>query len=195
MGLSLIVAPAVEPVTLAETKAHLRVDAATDDGLIAGYIQAAVRAAENYIRGKLIRQTWDYTVDYCWPIVSVKGMTRYRIELPLHPVMSVSSVSYVDDNGATQTLSSLLYTVRTDGPVAYVEKAYDSTWPTIRRVPAAITVRFTVGYDAEDVPDEIRTAILLHVEALYDRCDEDAMKACEACRNALLDPYRILRVS
>jgi uncharacterized phiE125 gp8 family phage protein len=193
LGLSLVTAPAVEPVTLLEAKAHLKIDNADDDGLIAGYILAATRDAESYIRGKIIRQTWDYTLDYEWPIVSIRGMARDRIELPFHPVRQVLSVSYVDENGATQTLSPSLYTVRMDTPVAYVEKAYDASWPAIRSVPAAITVRFIAGYDPESVPDEIRTAILLHIESMYDRCDDDT--SCDSCRKALLDPYRQLRVA
>lgn len=195
MGLRLVTGPTIEPVSLAEAKAQLRLTGAEDDGLIAGYILTARRAAESYIRGALITQTWDYTIDYGWPWVNVGGVLRYRIELPLHPVVSVSSVSYVDDDGATQTLSTNLYTVRTDGPVSYIEKAYNQEWPSVRSIPAAITVRFVVGYEPDAVPDEIKTAIMIHVQALYDGCDEDEMALCESCRHSLLDPYRLLRVA
>jgi uncharacterized phiE125 gp8 family phage protein len=193
LGLSLAIAPTVEPVSLAEAKAHLRLDSSDDDGLLAGYILAARRFAEGYIRGAIITQTHDYTVDYCWPLVWAGDYCRERIELPLHPVQSVTSVSYVDENGATQTLSNALYTVHTSGPVAHIEKAYNASWPAVRYVPEAITVRFVCGYLPEKVPDEIRTSILLHVESLYDRCDDKAK--CESCRDALLDPYRVLRVA
>ena len=193
MGLSLIVGPAQEPVSLAEAKAHLRVTEADDDALIAGYILAARRAAESYIRGAIITQTWDYTVDYCWPLVNVRGMSKYRIEIPLHPLQSVSSVSYVDVDGVTQTLAGSLYTVHIRGPVGYIEKAYDETFPDIRSVPEAITVRFVVGYQPDEVPDEIKAAIMLGVERLYDRCGDEG--AVTDARDALLDPYRILRVA
>jgi uncharacterized phiE125 gp8 family phage protein len=184
----------VEPVSLAEAKAHLRITAAEDDALIAGYLLSATRAAEDYVRGKFVTQTWDYTLDYEWPMICGGGYYHYRIELPLHPVVSVSSVSYVDNNGAAQTLSSLLYTVHKNGPVPYIEKAYDSSWPTIRTVPAAITVRFVVGYPVQNVPPEITSAVLLGVEMLYDRNPNDR-EILESARNSLLDPYRMLRVS
>jgi uncharacterized phiE125 gp8 family phage protein len=193
VGLSLVTAPTVEPVSLAEAKAHLRLDNADDDGLLAGYILAARRFAEGYLRGAIITQTWDYTVDHDWPIVWDRCYLRNRIELPLHPVQSVTSVSYKDENGAAQTLSGSLYTLHKSGPVAYIEKAYDAVWPAVRDVPEAITVRFVCGYLPEKVPDEIRTAILLHIESLYDRCDDKAR--CESCRDSLLDPYKILRVA
>jgi uncharacterized phiE125 gp8 family phage protein len=61
----LVTPPTIEPVSLAEAKAHLRVTEADDDALIAGYILAARHAAESYIRGALITQTWDYSLDYC----------------------------------------------------------------------------------------------------------------------------------
>jgi uncharacterized phiE125 gp8 family phage protein len=180
-------------VSLAEAKAHLRVTEADDDALIAGYILAARHAAESYIRGALITQTWDYSLDYCWPVVSVRGMCKYRIELPLHPIQSVTSVSYVDENGTTQTLSPSLYTVHIRGPVADIEKAYDASFPSIRSVPEAITVRFVVGYQQDAVPDGIKAAIMLGIERLYDRCGDEG--AVTDARDALLDPYRLLRVA
>jgi uncharacterized phiE125 gp8 family phage protein len=193
MGLSLVTPPTIEPVSLAEAKAHLRVTEADDDALIAGYILAARHAAESYIRGALITQTWDYSLDYCWPVVSVRGMCKYRTELPLHPIQSVTSVSYVDENGTTQTLSPSLYTVHIRGPVAYIEKAYDQDFPSIRSVPEAITVRFVVGYQPDAVPDPIKAAIMLGIERLYDRCGDEGM--VDQARTALLDPYRVLRVA
>jgi uncharacterized phiE125 gp8 family phage protein len=202
MGLSLVTAPTSEPLSLAEAKAHLRVDITTDDALIAGYILAARKWAEGYVRGCISRQTWDYTLDGNWPLVVVDGVARNRIYLPLHPVrefttdspqVSAITVSYVDDNGATQTLSSALYTVHVDGPVAYIQKAYGASWPTVRDVPEAVTVRFQAGYDADSVPDDLRTAIMLHVELMYDR-DNLSRETLERARDTLLDPHRMLRV-
>lgn len=194
MGLSLVVAPTVEPVSLAEARAHLRLDNTDDDGILAGYILAARRFAEGYIRGAIVTQTWDYTINERWPLMRLEcGYYRHRIELPLHPVQSVTSISYVDDNGVTQSLSGSMYTAHLLGSVPYIDQAYNQSWPSVRAVSDAITVRFVAGYLPEKVPDEIRAAILLHVESLYDRCEDK--DRCEECRNSLLDPYRMLRVA
>lgn len=191
MGLQLVTPPTQEPLSLNEAKAHLRVTEPDDDGLITGYILAARGWAEGHIRSGIMTQTWDYTLDYEWPLVERNGYCGYRIELPLRPVQSVTYVHYVDENGTTQTLSSTLYTVHIKGPVAYIEKAYDASWPSVRWVPDAITVRFVCGYANQLVPDEIRTAIMLKVEALYDRCDE---KSCvQSTAEMLLDPFVVPR--
>jgi len=58
MGTMLLAGPAVEPVTLEETKAHLRVEFADDDALIAGLIKAARDCAESATNRKLITQPW-----------------------------------------------------------------------------------------------------------------------------------------
>ncbi len=192
MGLSLVTGPAVEPVSLAEAKARLRVSTSDDDADLTALLIGARQYAENYIRGALVTQTWDYKLDRGWPMVCVDGYVRQRIELPLHPVQSVTSVSYVDEAGATQTLNSALYTVHIDRPFAYIEKAYDATWPSVRDVSAAVTVRFVAGYLPAVVPDDIKTAILMHVRSIYD-CEEK--ETCETCRDSLLDPYRALAVA
>ncbi len=57
-GLTRVVAPAFEPLTLAETKLYLRVDHSDDDASIARMIQAAREAAEFYLRRSLVTQDW-----------------------------------------------------------------------------------------------------------------------------------------
>ena len=191
MGLSLVTGPATEPVTLAEAKAHLRVTIADDDGLIAGYILAARRYAEGYTRRSFCTQTWDYTIDYCWPWVKRDCYLARRITLPLPPLQSVSSITYVDTDGASQTLASDQYVVKIDDTSGIIEPAYQVTWPEVRYQLSAITVRFVSGWT--QVPDEIRTAIMLHTEILHDRNPSDR-EMLETARDALLDPYRVLRV-
>jgi uncharacterized phiE125 gp8 family phage protein len=191
MGLSLVTGPATEPVTLAEVKAHLRVGIADDDGLIAGYILAARRHAEGYTRRSFMTQTWDYTIDYCWPLVKRDCYLTRRITLPLPPLQSVSTISYIDTNGAEQTLASDQYVVKIDDTSGIIEPAYEITWPEIRYQLSAATVRFVAGWT--QIPDEIRMAIMLHVEILHDRNPQDRT-LLEGARDALLDPYRVIRI-
>lgn len=191
MGLSVVTGPTQEPVTLGETKDHLRVTEPDDDGLLAGYILAARRYAENYTRRAFCTQTLDYTIDHRWPYECVDGYYKRRIYLPVPPLQSVSSISYVDTDGNTQTLDSSQYVVKTDETLGTIEEAYGVTWPEVRCQVSAITVRFVAGWTM--APDEIRTALMFHVEMMLDR-DPDSAKFLESARDALLDPYRVVRV-
>jgi len=168
MGLALVTPAATEPVSTSEAKAHLRVDTTDEDTLIASYVSAAVKYIETQT-GPLITQTWDYKVNREWPLVD----NYYSIYLPFSPVQSVTSVSYVDIDGNTQTLSSGLYQTVLSAPNPYLTKAYNQDWPQIRDIPDAITVRFVAGYtNAAAVPAPIKSAILLMVGRLYEHREE-----------------------
>jgi uncharacterized phiE125 gp8 family phage protein len=164
MGLSVYTAPSVDPISLAEAKEHLRETGSEQDGLIAGYILAAREFVENATHRRLITQTLDYTIDYCWP---TDGCYRQRIELPVSPVASVTSITYVDGNGATQTLATNQYRAVVDGPLPYIEPSYGVTWPTVREQGAAITVRFVAGTSLSGVPNPLMQAMRMMIGHWY----------------------------
>jgi uncharacterized phiE125 gp8 family phage protein len=190
MGLSLVTAPSAEPVSLAEAKAHLRVSHPSDDALIATYLMAARAAAENYTRRALAVQTFDQTFDYDYPC-SHDG--RPRLVLLRSPLVSVTSVSYVDTAGATQTLNPSQYLVDAIGIEGRIEPAYGVTWPEVRDQMAAVTVRFVAGY--AQIPEPVRAAILLTLGHLYEHREDVVIgpSANELPRgaDALLFPYRV----
>jgi uncharacterized phiE125 gp8 family phage protein len=167
MALSLVTAPELEPVSLDAAKTYLHVDVDDENGLIQELIVAAREHAETYTRRALITQTWDLKLD-AFPC-SDSG-----IWLPKPPVISVSSITYVDTNGVTQTWSSSLYeTDFPSGPKAVkarVQPAYGQYYPITRvGVFNAVTVRFVCGYGAaeESVPSSIKTAMLVLIAHWY----------------------------
>ena len=167
MGLVRTVAPEVEPVTVPEGKTHCRVDHADEDTLIETLIQSARETCENRIHRSLITQTWRLTLD---------AFPRHLepIELPMGPVQSVTSISYVDDDGATQTWASSDYRVDTDSIVARVTPVYNGSYPSTRDVTGAVTVTYVTGYgDAgSDVPAGIKAAMLLLVGHWYEHREQ-----------------------
>jgi uncharacterized phiE125 gp8 family phage protein len=167
VGLSVVTGPTIEPLSLEEAKAHLRETASEQDGLIAGYILAAREFVESATQRKLITQTLDYSIDYGWPCIWDGSYTRNRIEFPLAQVASVTSVSYVDAVGATQTLSGSSYVTSINGPVPYIEPAYGVTWPTVRSQPAAVTVRFVAGTALTQVPHALLQAMRMMISHFY----------------------------
>ena len=106
MALTLISAPATTPVSVAEAKTHLHITGSDDDT----YIGDLVDVATGYLDGRdgalsraLITQTWDYTL--------TSFPQEDHIAIPLPPLQSVTSISYYDTNGDSQTFASSKYLV------------------------------------------------------------------------------------
>lgn len=158
MGLTLKVAPSVEPVTLAEAKLHCKVDTTDDDALITALIVAARQQAEHRTGRALVTQQWELTLD------------RFveRIALPRPALVSVQSVKYLDDNGVQQTLANTEYQVVTSELVGFIQSAYGKSWPSCRVQPDSVVIAYTCGYGAADaVPVSLKSWIKMAVATLY----------------------------
>ena len=92
-------APTVEPLTLAETKVHLREDLtdAGNDALITSLIAVARQACEHRVQRALMLQTLEVTLD-AFPSASARNPDA-AIELIMPPVIDVTSVTYTAANG------------------------------------------------------------------------------------------------
>ena len=184
MGTSLITAPTAEPITLGEARAQCRVTHELDDAAFAALILSAREWAQGFTRRTFMTQTWEYTL---------QGFPS-EIELPFFPVQSITSVKYVDTVGATQTLSGSAYESDLVSVVSRIRAAAGYAWPSTKYVYNAVTVRLVAGY-ADNHPDllTVRAAMLMHVEAHYDREAtnfDNLMKAAES----LLGQLRIIRL-
>jgi hypothetical protein len=81
--------------------------------------------AEAYLGKALISQVWEYsTAGFPW------GYDPF-IRLPVEPVQSVDSITYVDRAGVMQTLAPAAYELGGAGGV-YLWPAYNTTWPVAR---------------------------------------------------------------
>lgn len=153
-------APTSEPLTRAECKTHLRLSAdTTDDDAVDRLLTAAREIVERDLRMSLLPQTWTLKLD------------EFRDEIELHygPVTSVTSITYVDGTGSTQTVSGSDYTLDAQSDPAIVRLTYNGTWPTHRGDIRGITVVYAAGFaSAAVVPASIKSAILLKLSALYD---------------------------
>lgn len=202
MPLELITPPAIEPVTLAEAKAHLKVDTTDDDALLTALIAAARARAEWHTGRAFITQSWKLWLDI-WPGAigcddlppRLSASPPSAVEIPLPPLQSVSSItSYALDDSAT-VMNSALYQVDIASAPARVALKIGVAPPVNLRAMNAIAIAFNAGYgDAEsDVPDAIKRAILMIVADLYANRGDAAMETSAAALATLM-PYRILHL-
>ena len=164
MNLTLVTAPAAEPITTAEAKTHLRVDGSDDDTYIDTLIKSARRWVEHSHGIMCVNTTYDGALD-AFPYVDG------RIVFPRYPLSSVTSITYYDDDLSTSTVfSSTKYQVDTfKRPPIIVIKDGES-WPTDSlRLSSGVVVRFVAGWGAaaSAVPEDIKHAVKLLVGAMY----------------------------
>lgn len=192
----LVTAPSVEPLTLTEAKLYLRVDQSTEDNLISGMVVAARQWVETYTRRALVTQTWDFRYESFMD-------TRQPLILPKAPLQIVTSITYLDEDGVSQTLASSNYSVRTlSGATAgrgYIELNDDVSLPSLYTdALAPVTVRAVCGYGAAAaVPDGIKMAIYLMLGDLYEQRQETMMSVSSKTKTTierLLGPYRLEQV-
>lgn len=156
LALKLITPPATEPVTLAEAKAHLRVDFNDDDEYISSLITAARKYCENFQNRSFITQTWELALD------SFPG-TLFK--LPKPPLQSITSIKYYDTDNKESTFEASNYFV--DTYADRVSLNYCVGWPSITLRPInGVIIRFVAGYTS--VPEEVIHAIKILVTEWYE---------------------------
>lgn len=151
---TITVAAAAEPVTSSEVKAWTEIDFTDDDTVIAMLIAAARAFVEKYCGVRMASQTVSVKCD------TFADMARF----PEAPVTSITSISYVDTDGATQTLSTDVYELQADGLEPAITLKYGQSWPAIRP-DSRITVVAVVGHSV--VPPNAKLAILLYIAGGY----------------------------
>lgn len=157
-------APADIPVTVAQAKAHARISTDADDPYIRELIDLAVRHVEDETNRALYTQTWARHLD------DFPRTGERLIWLDKAPVASVSSITYLDTSGATQTLAASQY--RVDTTHGRISEAYDQTWPETRDVIDAVTVTYVAGAsNLDEIPAALKHAVLMLVAELYNNRD------------------------
>lgn len=182
---------AIEPVTVAEVKNHLRVTDNLEDSLIAALIASARKYVEQITRRALITQTWrlyldDFPADDC-------------IELPYPPLASVTSVKYYDANDVLQTLSPSVYQTDNRSTPGEIELVANGAWPaTAYEKVNSVEIEYIAGYGASAtaVPNPIRLAILHLVSHWFENREPygAALSTIPHTFEMILMPYRFLRL-
>lgn len=161
MALALTSPPPLEPVMLAEAKAHLRVDASNEDILISSLIVTSRLHIEAALDLALIDQSWVLQLDK-WP----RGC---EVEIPISPLKAVVSVRVKDSAGVLQTVPATAYLVDlVSRPARIVFNGAPRPDPGVRA--GGIEIAFTAGFGATgaQTPAPLRHAILQLVAHWYE---------------------------
>jgi uncharacterized phiE125 gp8 family phage protein len=153
--------PTSEPVTIPEAKAQLSIGASDDahDVELASFIAAAREEWERDTSTALITRTLEHR------------MAGFRdvVKLTVRPAIAITSVKYIDEDGAEQTVSSGNYYLDTD-ELRFLDTF---TQPTTQTRSEAVRITYTAGYGAASTacPELDRMAIKLSLANRFENRD------------------------
>ena len=173
MGVKVITA-AANILTLAQVRLHLRLigDPHPEDSLLLSSLAAAVQFAEHYTGRSIGVQTLELALN-AFPVGA--------IDLPQGPILSITSIKYLDVAGIEQTLLPSAYTL--DDYSLQNRAVGVAEWPAAGVFSNAVKVRYQAG----NVLPAVQAALLLTVGELYEN-REQAELSRGAC--ALLDTVK-----
>ena len=159
MTYAVITPPSVEPLTLADVKAHLRVDRNAEDNLLASLIAVAREHLERMTGLALISQGIRLYIDR-WPEAGA-------IEIARGPVQSVTEVRIYDVFGMETTVDLAGHAV--DGN-ARPARLWLRNRPAPSQAINGVEIDFIAGYgeSGADVPDTLKRAMLTHIALMYE---------------------------
>lgn len=161
---ALVTAATFEPVSLAEAKKQVELPLAygAHDNHLSALIQAARETVEHDTGMVLCSSTWQWKLDH-FP-------DDDELEFVQRPISAISSITYVDSAGTTQTWSSDYYLLDQYAEVPSVQLKYLAQWPTVRGGPQDVTINYTAGYASQDaIPRLLRQAVLLLVAHWFEQ--------------------------
>lgn len=180
-------AVAVEPVSLAEARLQCKVDSddTTHDAVLTSLIAAAGEYFEYHTGRGRATQIIELALD------DFPRGDDQKIELPLCPIGSITSIKYTDTTGTEQTIAAANYFVSPYGLGNMVVPAHGFVWPAARQIADAVRIVAAVGYTT--LPKAAKAAILLHIETEFplNALTMTERMNLEHARDALMNPVKV----
>ncbi len=170
----------VEPITVDQARVQCRIDDDIEDALIAQKISSAREWVELHT-GHILARRQLATSFSSWG----KALTIYR-----RPVVSVDAIAFngADGDGAFADFGTAIGTYPTR-----IVPAAGTCWPRLR-AGGGITVTYTAGYDAGQVPQLFVEAIQVLVAGMMTERTGGYGAAIDAATNMLQHAARATRV-
>lgn len=169
-----------EPITLTEAKAQLRESSSDNDAMITALIIEA--------REEIEADTWRALVPTTkvvqlrgFPVAEVGAFglvnpSPLQIVLPRPPLVSITSIMYLDANGASQSYDVGTLRVDIRHQPGTIEPPHNTPWPETRDDPGAVVITYVCGYaNAAAVPQMLKQAMLLLISELYEHAEPNEL--------------------
>jgi uncharacterized phiE125 gp8 family phage protein len=185
MSVQVITPPALEPVTLAETKAFLQLDSDHEDDLIAGLIQSARETAEDITGRALITRSLRQ--------IFRGSPARGVFTLAKSPLVQITQVQYINAEGVAAQIDNSTFYVDLGQSRLITLAGFPK--PAFVSPAEALWIDYTAGYGPAmaAVPASLRMAILLIVRELFEHRGEGE-SALPLRAQALLAPFAAVRL-
>ena len=159
----LTTAPTLEPVNVEDARRNLDLDDNYRDADVEQWIIEARKSVEHDARVALVNQTRTL-VTHAFPASS-----SFNVGI-VSPLVSVTSISYLDTAGTSQTLATTVYKVDTGRRPGVVWLKSGQTWPSTYDEANSVTVVYVAGHGAAvaTVPEAAKQAIYLLVRYRLD---------------------------
>jgi uncharacterized phiE125 gp8 family phage protein len=155
------VAPVAQPLFLEQAKEYAKIEIPHENATLADILTTATERCEDLLGQSLITQTWALTLDSFFqePFYdAVEGV----LKLPRPPLQSVTSITYFDTAGVSQTWSSASYQVDAKSRPGRIALVEGQDWPDTNEQLGAVVITYVAGYGAaEAVPAQVKQAIRL----------------------------------
>lgn len=180
--------PAIEPVSLSDVKAHLRLSQNDDDALLGTLISAARRRIEAETGRALIAQGWSCYLDD-WPGTGL-------VDLPVAPLIAVTGVTVYGDDDTPASIDPAHYYVDTVSLPPRLALRGSRVWPPPGRAANGIEIALTAGFGttAASVPDDLRNAVMQLVAHLYENRGTGEEPSLPLTIAAAIARYRVVRL-
>lgn len=185
----LLTPPAIEPVTLDETRDYLRLDSEDEDELLEGLIRAARHLVEAASGQMLIHQTWRLSLN-AWPVMG-------RLRLPLEPLEAILAARVLDAEGSAQEIDLAALAIDAGARPPAILAIAALPQPGRRVNGIEIDVRVGHGATQAAVPPQLRLAVLKLVAHWFENRGDatgDRVAAMPGEVTALTAPWRRVRL-
>ena len=181
LSITLITPPVVEPVTLEEAKAWLKLDLGDEDAILTRLITTARQMVEHYTSRALVAQTWR--------LVIARPSALPFVWLPKAPARTLVAASLQAQGGAQTALDLSLFKLECDSEPPRL------VWGSIGDGSGMLSVDVVFGYGegADNVPAALKQAVLVLVAQAYEQrgvVDTPALNPALA----LLAPFKLRRL-